>query len=117
MELISKDLLYLEDIFNEIVGIEKAIDILSTPLLFDDFYYIANNSILKNITVIGEAFNQLSDAFRKEYPDLPYDEIRGLRNLIVHQYGDVDIDRIKKIAINDIPNLKIQIAKIIEEIL
>jgi uncharacterized protein with HEPN domain len=116
MKLISKDLLYLEDIFYEIIKIEKAFNVLNTSSMFDDHHDIINDAIIRNFIVIGEAFNCLSDLFKIEYPNLPYSKIKGLRNIIVHQYDDVNLELINKIIINDIPILKSQIAKIIDEI-
>ena len=44
------------------------------------------------LEIIGEAAGKLSDQLQARRPDLPISEARGLRNVIAHEYGDVDYD-------------------------
>lgn len=55
---------------------------------------------------IGEQMNKLEALLRPAYPDLPWAKARGLRNLIVHVYNNVDPDEIYNTAISDLPLLK-----------
>ena len=63
------------------------------------------SSVLYQIIIIGEAVNRLSEAFKKAYPEIPYAEIRGMRNRITHEYKDVDMDVIWDAMTTDIPSL------------
>jgi len=44
----------------------------------------------KYITILGEAANRLSEEFTERHPDLPFQELRGIRNRIVHGYYEID---------------------------
>ncbi|QSI04617.1 HepT-like ribonuclease domain-containing protein [Treponema pedis] len=66
-------------------------------------------AIERLIQIIGEAANHLSKDFMQENPDIPWTKIIGLRNKIVHDYGEILTDRIWLIASESIPELMYQI--------
>lgn len=55
---------------------------------------------------IGEQMNKLENILGKKYPDLPWKYARKMRNIIVHDYGRVDIDQIYSTITNDLPSLR-----------
>ena len=56
--------------------------------------------------------NKLHDILVKEYPNLPWKETRNLRNLIVHDYDNIDIEQIYYIVLNDLPSLRKEFAEL-----
>ena len=66
-------------------------------------------AIERLIQIIGEAANHLSSDFMQENQDIPWAKIIGLRNKIVHDYGEILTDRIWLIASESIPELMYQI--------
>ena len=77
---------------------------------YDDF--LANSekrfATIKQIEIIGEACNRISDAFKKGYPDIEWKSISGFRNISIHEYFGVDNQIVWEIAKDDIPVLKSQ---------
>lgn len=63
------------------------------------------NSVAMELIQAQEAANQLSDAFISEIPDLPWPQLRGLRNIIVHEYDAIDADELYRTVTVDIPHL------------
>ena len=59
-----------------------------------------------NLLQIGELANKFTTDFLKKYPDVPWEEMRGLRNRIVHGYGSIKIERVWATANKDIKPLK-----------
>jgi uncharacterized protein with HEPN domain len=59
-------------------------------------------AVLHAIAIVGEAANRLSPEFRKAHPAIPWGEIIGTRNRIIHGYSDVKLDIIWDIAANKI---------------
>lgn len=59
---------------------------------FEDF--IANDmmyyAVVKNIEILGEASNMLTEEFRIKHPQTPWKQVNGMRNYIVHEYFQVD---------------------------
>ena len=50
------------------------------------------SAILYQITIIGEATKRLSLAMRQQHPEIPWQVIAGMRDVIVHEYDQVDLD-------------------------
>ena len=63
------------------------------------------NSVAMELIQAQEAANQLSDAFISEIPDLPWPQLRGLRNIIVHKYDAIDADELYRTVTVDVPHL------------
>jgi uncharacterized protein with HEPN domain len=52
------------------------------------------DAILRRITIIGEATKRLTKDFRSQHPNIPWKEIAGMRDVITHDYNEVDIEEI-----------------------
>ena len=57
------------------------------------------------ILQIGELARGLSDPFKALHSEIPWKQIRGMRNVVVHKYGDIDLDTLWDVLMNDIPRL------------
>lgn len=66
------------------------------------------------LEIIGEAANHLSPQFRSRYPHIPWEDIIGMRHIVVHGYFGVDIDVIWRTAKEDVPVLQQQIQQILD---
>lgn len=60
-------------------------------------------SILYNLIIIGEASSQLPDQVYEFYPTIPWHGMRGLRNVLTHEYFKTDFVRIWEIITDDLP--------------
>jgi uncharacterized protein with HEPN domain len=70
------------------------------------------DAVVRNIEIIGEAANRIltmAPAFVALHPELPWIEMRGMRNKMIHEYFDVDWDVVWATVRNDLPLLKQQI--------
>ncbi|MGD1901811.1 MAG: DUF86 domain-containing protein [Geitlerinemataceae cyanobacterium] len=63
------------------------------------------SAILYQIVIIGEATKRLSAEFRQQHPEIPWREIAGMRNVIVHEYDQLDLDVIFDVIENKLPEL------------
>ncbi len=64
------------------------------------------DAIIRNIEIIGEATKHLSDAVKLRYNHIPWKEIAGTRDRLIHGYFGVNLDIIWEIATIDLPKLK-----------
>ena len=69
-----------------------------------------------SIAQIGERMVQLEKTLSKKYPHLPWDDARGMRNVIVHDYGHADVEEVFSTIHNDLPKLKSEFLLIKEEL-
>ncbi len=71
--------------------------------------YLSNemmrDAVERNLITIGEAARNVSRAFQEAHPQVPFGEIVGLRNVVVHDYGKVDHRRIWAIVDEHVPRL------------
>lgn len=74
------------------------IDILATNIEKQD-------AILRRITIIGEATKRLSKNFRAEHPTIPWKEIAGMRDVITHDYDEIDLDEVWTVVNENLPDL------------
>ena len=73
-------------------------------------------AIERNLTIIGEACRVVSDELKAEYPLIPWSEIRGMRNILVHEYYIAESETIWDVAEHKIPALKNWIEDILERL-
>ena len=73
------------------------------------------DSVIRRLEIIGEAVKNIPDDFKKEYPDLPWRKIAGLRDILIHQYFGVDMELTWEIAKNNIPDLKNEIIQVLNK--
>ena len=64
----------------------------------DDMMYYA---VVKNIEILGEASNMLTEEFRQAHPKTPWKQVNGMRNYIVHEYFQVDNNVVWDVITND----------------
>lgn len=62
-------------------------------------------ALVRLIEIIGEAANNISPYCQNSYPQIPWREIIGMRNRIVHAYFDVDLNVIWQVIKSDLPEL------------
>lgn len=102
--------LYLNDIKGAIEKIEKYTQDLDLKKFANDSKTI--DAVVRNLTIIGEAVNYLPEEIKIQYPNIPWQEIAGMRNKIIHEYFGVDEDILWKTVTEDIKLFKQQLAKL-----
>ncbi|MDK2978729.1 MAG: hypothetical protein PWP52_1443 [Bacteroidales bacterium] len=106
----KEDLVYIEHIMDCIRKIKD----YSYHLDRDDFLKneLVQDAIIRNIEIIGEATKNVSAGFKQSYPDIPWKEMAGMRDKLVHDYLGVDVEVVWATIHQDIPFLEQQIQKI-----
>lgn len=72
-----------------------------------------NLALVRLVEVIGEAAAKVPDAFRERYPDVPWQQIVGMRNRLIHGYDAVDFDILWTIIQDDLPSLIDQLEEVL----
>jgi uncharacterized protein with HEPN domain len=63
------------------------------------------DAVLRRFEIIGEAASRLAPETQALFPSLPFRSMRGMRNIIVHDYGEVDLELVWNTAMADLPSL------------
>lgn len=66
---------------------------------------VVQSAVIRELEVIGEAAKRLSDGFRKSRADIPWAQIMGMRDRLIHRYDDVDLDTVWRTVTVDVPTL------------
>lgn len=99
--------LFIEDILESIKNIEEFTKKLNREKFSLD--KLRQSATIRQLEVIGEAVKNIPDSFRKKYPNIPWKDIAGFRDILSHAYFGVNIDRIWNITEKDLPRLKREI--------
>ena len=73
---------------------------------------VLNCAVSFKFIQISESAKQLPESLMNAYPTIPWKKINGLRNRIVHDYGNVQLDIIYNTVINDLPMLLVQLKEL-----
>jgi uncharacterized protein with HEPN domain len=101
---------YLQHIADRIVRIERATSGVDLAGFLGNEDLQA--AIERYIEVIGEAAAKLSQHTRDLAPDVPWSQVIGARNVIVHGYAEIEPDRIWDIVKNHLPSLRAAVARL-----
>jgi len=71
-------------------------------------------ALVKDIEIIGEAAYQISEATRRELPEIPWEDIIGMRHRLVHAYFDINLDILWNTVQKDLPPLVDVLQKALE---
>lgn len=65
------------------------------------------SAVIRQLEIIGEAASRLSESFRTRHAELlPWHEMKGMRNILIHGYDEVDVDVVWETATTSIPNMR-----------
>ena len=97
-------LVYIDDILDSIEAIKN----YTAGLTKEDFFNSTEkqDAVYRRLEVIGEAANRLPDEFRNQYPQVPWQNIVGMRNVLIHEYNSIDLDRVWATIQKDIDKLE-----------
>lgn len=99
----SRDNAYLTDILNSARSIISYIQGMSQEQFEQNVE--KQDAVIRRYAIIGEAAGRLSADTLKALPTLPWRQMTGMRNILVHDYDDVDDSTLWETARNDLPNL------------
>lgn len=103
-------LLHMVDACHEIMGFAEGLN--ESDLAQDRKLLLA---IVKSIEIVGEAASKLSDATISAAPDIPWRNIIGMRNRLIHGYFAIDTEIVWKTAVYEIPPLLESLKHLIEK--
>ena len=105
--MVKDDLAYIEHILDCIRKIKE----FTTGLSLKDFSVneLVQDAVIRNIEIIGEASKKISSDTKQIYYEIPWKEIAGMRDKLIHDYLGVDVEVVWRTITEDIPTLENQI--------
>ena len=108
------DSVYLRHILDAISKIEE----YSQEVDYQSFTRntLIQDGVIRQLEIIGEATKRLSPALRSKYASIPWKQIAGIRDKLIHDYFGVDIDAVWETLKQDLPALKKEVEEIIRSL-
>lgn len=98
------DIIYIEHILQSIDRIEHYLSGKDHRSFSDDF--MTQDAVVRQLEIIGEATKRISKDLWNLNPQVPWSDMAGMRDILIHDYIDVDLDIVWKTASESIVNLK-----------
>jgi uncharacterized protein with HEPN domain len=110
----KKDKAYLKHILDAITDIEKFVEGITQ----EEFYKNKEKqyAVLRALEIVGEATRNLSKELKATYREIPWRDIAGMRNKLIHEYFGVKLELVWETVKDKLPELKIQIRNILDKI-
>jgi uncharacterized protein with HEPN domain len=107
------ELVYLRHVLDAVERIEQYTDGVDERAFCDNT--LIQDGVIRQLEIIGEAVKQLPVALRERYPDIPWQDIAGTRDRLIHHYFGVSLDEVWMMVQRDIPALKGQIVEVLSK--
>ena len=76
---------------------------------------MVQDAVVRNLQVLAESTQQISDSVKKNYPDTEWQAISGFRNILVHDYLGLDLKLIWSVVEKRLPPLRLEIEKMLND--
>ena len=104
---------YLDDILDAMNKAEMFVAGMSYEQFEDDLR--TSFAVTRALEIVGEATRRLPVSFREQYPNIPWKDMAGMRDKIIHGYDNVNLRIVWDVVSRDIPDVKPQIQQILRE--
>jgi uncharacterized protein with HEPN domain len=104
---------FLEDIKESADRIEEYSQGMSKTHFMEDIR--TQDAIIRRLEIVEEAVKNIPEDFKSKYPNIPWKQIAGMRDVLIHGYFGVNLERVWAVVERDLPELKPKVLRILEE--
>ena len=108
------DSVYLRHVLDAISRIEEYLQDVDRAAFHQR--YLVQDGVIRQLEIIGEAVKHLSREMRAKHVHIPWQDIAGMRDKLIHHYFGIDIDKVWLTVREEIPVFKAQVVEILDEL-
>jgi len=102
----------LDHIAEHITRIEKSVGTITKEDFFQDVDI--QDAIVRRLEIIGEAVRNLPPDLKARHPDIPWQDIADMRNKLIHEYFEVDVELVWDVVQRHIPPLRAKVQELLK---
>ena len=108
------EIFFLKDILNSLNKIFKYTEGMS----YEDFIKDdkTKDAVERNFEIIGEAVKHLSDDFRNQHSHIPFRQVAGMRDKLIHDYFGIDYEIVWKTIVTKLPQFETDILELVQQL-
>ncbi len=107
---------YLQDILEAIDKIELYLNYGNLTQTQFNHDLKTQDAIIRRLEIIGEATRRLKTSFHRQYNQIPWRQMSDLRNVLIHEYDQIDLDQVWLVITQDLKILKPKIKQILQDL-
>ncbi|MEM4312076.1 MAG: DUF86 domain-containing protein [Nitrososphaerales archaeon] len=105
---------YIEDILDSIKKAKKFTENMSFKEFAQDDKTIF--AVIRALEIVGEAAKKIPDKIRAKYPEIPWKEIAGMRDKLIHEYFGIKLEVVWETVKKEIPSIEPEFEKILKDL-
>jgi uncharacterized protein with HEPN domain len=109
----SRDASYLLDMFDSSRFAQEFVDGMERDAFLEDRR--TQSAVIRELMIVGEAAKKISMEFRAAHPEIPWRDITGMRDVLVHDYRDVNLQNVWVAATESVADLVEKLEPLIPE--
>jgi len=106
--------IYLRDIFNAMISIESFVGAMDFDQFKEDDK--TTSAVIRKLEIIGEAAKNIPQSITKKYSTVPWKEMAGMRDILIHFYFGVNLNLVWQTVKHRIPQVKPTIKQLLDEL-
>jgi uncharacterized protein with HEPN domain len=108
------DAVYLQHILDAIERVQVYLIGIDEERFWDE--PMIQDAVIRQLEIIGEATRHVSDETQARGPKIPWQDMSGMRNKLIHGYFGVDLGTVWLTAVEDVPKLAPEVERLLEEL-